>query len=522
MNNVMTNKDRICLTMQMTFIVGFIAYGFMYANVMFTHDAATLFYSDQTIGFISGKWFLDVIMQGVNLGFQLPWLNGIYSLAILGVTFYYMSKILNINSRIGIASLIGVVTIFPTILQCQIYVSSIDVYMTAFLMSVLAAYCVSKELNWWRVLLSALFMAFSIATYQAYVGITLCLMLNVMINKIFDGDSPYNIIKRAFCYLGSIVGCGVIYLVANKVILAMNNATIQSYQGQDKLGQFESIGQIVELVKLAYGKVYSYYWSYGTYGFVPVPVVNAQRVLIVLSVVFLIILFIKKRIYKNVLNTLFLFIIISLMPLAMGFLTVANPYLSFDSILYRMPYVYFFILFIYLVEEICKEFVEFKIKSVNIFRIIATVLVIFIVFRGVTLCNVAGFKLKMDYDRSISMGTQLVTEVQMVEGYTTEVPIQIIGNFDTSKFYYSRGEGFDALLSGMIGYGYWNSFTYSSVIPGFLMCEIGFKGNIIGTSPWNDEIALKTEVREMPCWPDDGSIKMVDGEIVIKLSEIVQ
>ena len=104
----------------------------------------------------------------------------------------------------------------------------------------------------------------------------------------------------------------------------------------------------------------------------------------------------------------------------------------------------------------------------------------------------------------------MISAIKSVDGYSEKLPVSIVGVIDSEE--YTQGEGFEQ-------FGLWNTTIGSQIsrtwtFKGFLKYHLGF-------SPIWEEIDLSNEenkriVDSMPTYPSDGSIKIVDGHVVIK------
>lgn len=113
----------------------------------------------------------------------------------------------------------------------------------------------------------------------------------------------------------------------------------------------------------------------------------------------------------------------------------------------------------------------------------------------------------------------MVTQIRSVEGYRTGLPLAIIGRqteIEDSEHTMESlmGKKFNVpgkSESNINGYSRWHILIqYLGYNPEFLFDDK------------TSEIAKWDEVRAMPCYPEDGSIKIVDDIIVLKLSDEVK
>ena len=108
----------------------------------------------------------------------------------------------------------------------------------------------------------------------------------------------------------------------------------------------------------------------------------------------------------------------------------------------------------------------------------------------------------------------MITQIKSLEGYNDELPLALVGN-EINDATNNMG----SLVGGTFGLG----GKADSNISVYSRNQIITK--YLGFAPrFCDYQELKAlmeneEVEEMPSYPDDGSIKIVDGVIVVKIME---
>lgn len=110
---------------------------------------------------------------------------------------------------------------------------------------------------------------------------------------------------------------------------------------------------------------------------------------------------------------------------------------------------------------------------------------------------------------------RITARMEETEGYVLgETPVAIIGSLSESDMMVSR-EGFEGFGTGT----YENSsLTYYKTYEKYFDFVAGYPVNLLEEEEAL-KLAEKDEVQSMPCFPDMGACKMIDGTMVIKLSE---
>ena len=147
--------------------------------------------------------------------------------------------------------------------------------------------------------------------------------------------------------------------------------------------------------------------------------------------------------------------------------------------------------------------------------------------------NTCYMKLEVCQTQAISYFTTLITRIKSVEGYKDELPVAYINAYDkqdetipyikeydnlTAVYPYriadllSTPEKTALMKSGYSDHGYLiNNYAWIY----FMKIWCGYEPQLVEKG---DRLKLETlpEIRNMPQYPDDGSIKIIDGVVVVK------
>ena len=127
----------------------------------------------------------------------------------------------------------------------------------------------------------------------------------------------------------------------------------------------------------------------------------------------------------------------------------------------------------------------------------------------------------MEFDLTISTITRVITRVEEIEGYEVgKTPVVIIGDLNKGSLAIKK-ENLDYDTTGLGGTF---ATTYNRSYYRFINYYLGYPMNIVdkndAESTIAKELSNKDEIKQMPCYPNEGSIKMVEGYLIIKFSNI--
>ena len=193
------------------FAIGVLAHFYKITNWLPNWDSLVFRYDPQNmIGL--GRWFLPVVCS-LSSHYDLPFLNGLISILFHALGAVYICRILYVQKHIT-AGLIGAMLVsFPTVTSVLMYNYVADGYAIAFFLSVLAAWYMTKPKP--QYLLASVLIALSSGIYQAYITVTVMLVLLYLIDEIlfWHISVPAVLKKCGFMLVSGILGLALYGIV---------------------------------------------------------------------------------------------------------------------------------------------------------------------------------------------------------------------------------------------------------------------------------------------------------------------
>lgn len=140
------------------------------------HDGLSSMYFDQNM-ITSGRWFLSVAC-GFSSYFTIPWIIGLIGLLWLALTAVALTELLELADPLVIIAVSGLLVSFPALASTFAYVFTMDGYMMALFLAILAVLLRKTEKGW---LAGAVCLAFSMGIYQAYLPFAILLCVYVIL-----------------------------------------------------------------------------------------------------------------------------------------------------------------------------------------------------------------------------------------------------------------------------------------------------------------------------------------------------
>lgn len=503
-----------------TVLFGLFGHGMMLLNFYYAHDGCGQFDLGTTCAL--GRWVLDVFekLHRVVWGmytYETNWFQGLISLLFIGLTNYLIIDFLEISGKIRQILLCGILAVFPSITGLFAYMFTAPYYLFSMLLAVSAAVlacrtaeriCGRKE-KLLRFVAAAVILCISIGIYQAYLSHFAVVVVLFLIKKEINGEYEEN--KKRFhdiLFLLLVAAAGlVIYLVTNRIYLACADAGMWRYQGLDHFGISDVQGYLNRISR-AYYRFFIPDPDFGKNMF-PFRMYTVYRLLLIPAVVLCSAVLVVRRWKQSRWAGGFLLFYILVLPVAVNFIYILTEESAVYSLtLYAQSFV--FVIFILFAERVaCRAPLKEWSRAGLLF---VSALCLYACLFYCKLDNVEYTKLGEYIEQNKSWYTTLVTRIKSVENFSDTLPVVYINEYEKKDEDLYYDQMFSAIAispyddSNITVNGYWwkdQMFIYTGFHP-VLESEKNF--------------ASLPEVQSMACYPDDGSIQIVNGTVVVKFS----
>lgn len=492
------------ITFIATILTGLFAQGMGIFNKYSVNDDSMNFGVGYT--YTSGRWMLDILsffeekLFG-DIHYSLSTFNGMISLVFIALAACLLINILDLENIVFCAFTGSLMVCFPVVTSIFGYMYTLHYYMFSLLCGVLGAYFVCKKDQWHYWVSGIVLMASSVGIYQAFIPFTISVLLMYLIKYVYsDNCSGKNSMIMTGRVGGSAVMFMLFYFVVNKIYLFIMKAELSGYRGVDTMGKLpvkEYISRGVEAYRLYInGDCFAHHCMY--------PAHMLYIYFIVLAASFALSVFLGYRLAKaDILKAIVFFALVLLFPLCVNFIIVMVEYEKIHSLMVYsslLPFVYF----VWLLEQI--EFKHFK-KLIS-YAVVA--MLIFIITMYCRIDNKCYLQATYIQQESITYFTSLITQIKSVEGYDDELPVVFINPTekrdeslnDIEEFYTIGYLPYDFRVEDYINNYRWLSYIHQ-------WC--GYEPVIAEEDDFKD----LEEVKNMPHYPDDGSIKIINDTVVV-------
>ena len=498
-------------------LFGVLAHGCMLFNKFSWHDdLAHLFHIDINTAVKMGRWLRAILgavvaklAGGANL--SLPLIHGAASILLIGLSAYTVIRLLDIEGRVPQALLCGLMEAIPVVTATFAYMFTAPYYFLALLLSVLGVFIAIRMNALPGYAIASVCICCAMGLYQAYVAVAVSLFVIVLIFDTFDGKFPGagHLIGRGVWYAGTCVCALAEYAVVWQVCLRVRGVRISNYQGISSV-QSSGLAAYLKRIPMAYQRF-----------FLSIPrkienlYPNGLRYvqIVVLALCALCSVYLVLRRWKESrLQAALMALLIALLPLCFNL-----EYLFGAENLHTLMLYGQCMLYVYLACAVLRMLRGGAKPGVAVYRLAAVTL-------AVMLCmdayydNSCYLKAEVQQQQTISDMTVLVSRIQSVEGYKDTMPVCL---YKVKKGHEDATRTSDPELSdiGIMGIASIppnakaNPTAYLMNCVNVMARWCGFSPKIVDPSDFDRPDVLE----DMPYYPDDGSIRIVDDTIVVKM-----
>lgn len=471
------------------------------------HDGLSSIYFDQNM-ITSGRWFLTVAC-GFSSFYTIPWVIGLLGLFFLGLAAAALTELLEVRRSWAVVAVSGLLVAFPALVSTFAYVFTLDGYMLALLLAILAVLFTKKYR--YGFLPGSLCLAFSLGTYQGYLAFAMILSAFSILMLAMDRMGIWEKVKKGLRYLYMGVLGAVLYYVILQVLLQLQGKVLDTYQGISGLSpDAASSAGIFSRIAGMY-RDFAGFSARGNVLFNNWISAAAWILLVCAALAAAVLLATKRKWWKS--PWFFVIIVVALfaLPLVTNIILLVSPSVTYH-LLMRYQWVLFPIGLVAFVDRRTEELRGGAALEWVVFG--AAFALVF--FYGVT-DNIGYSNLNRKYEKTYAYCLRLLDRIEQTPGYYPGIPIAMVGVVGDEQF-----PATDVTLpvtSGMIGINgdilLYTGENYRLFIQNYLGATLNILPAEAMVEMYYDE-----EYIDMDSFPGENSIKIIDGVMYIKTENI--
>lgn len=493
-----------------TLITGIVTYGYYVTNNINSYDNINNTPCLTAGGTQSGRWFLSLLTrltEKLNLLYNIRFFEFLVSIVILALTCIILCKAFDFKKRVYYILFTAITISFPAMVSTAFFIYTMPYYMLAIFLSAVGFYLVEKSGKLYTYFIFSLLVSFSIGVYQAYYPFIASLAVLSLIKMCFDSESkPIEIIKKSVKYFTSIVLSYIFYRFFLSLSLKFYNADLLDYQGIDKMGQIE-LNRIPAMIK----EMYYNYFLLPTHSYYSISDSLISKLLIILTLLFsaiiLLLLLRKNKSAKN-LEALFLTLIL---PVSANFITIMVP----EGTIYTLMTLGIIVMFYYpivllnMLDDTERNIKEIVVLVISIVVLTASVNYAF-------LANGSFVALQYTNIKTENYFNTMFTRIKLVDGYKSDMDIIFVGDVISDESFDDNWLEPTFDIGGMRQFNnsdaeknQMNEFSRDAFIKNYL----GYTVEKITDEQYDK---YKLDIDEMNTYPNDNSIRIIDGNVYVK------
>ena len=427
---------------------------------------------------------------------------------------YLIIRILNIKESVGRVSVILICISIPATAGNLGYMTFAGYDLAGALLAVVAAYyCICHE-NKKSLILSSFLLALAIGEYQCYLTLFLAILMCHFIGYLIIEERSDRLLKVFIRYAVTTLLSVVLYLIINRAVLSYFHENLTDYGSINTYG-IVPVAEYFKRIVLAYKDFINP--EYTMYTMFPMRYFW-HAILLGLLLLEMIVIGVYIVSKKKVVSIVFWVLLAVVIPMVFNFNIVMYGTRPLHS-LHQYQYILLYALIIMLGELICKPVIRaiYPVKNIHFGRVYLLVAgyVFFMGFLYVRYDNLCYTEAELRQSQAISYFNALISDIHNADGYYNEIPVCYVNEFDKRlPSNHDNYEGKNLIVTN----------PYNSEI----------MGNIAMTHSWREYMAqwcnyapystpvisqlseaAQLKVESMPRYPDKGSIKVIEGTLVI-------
>ena len=462
------------------------------------------YYRNANYSTSQARWMLRFINELAGKNVIIPIVTVLGYCLMIGISAFIILRMIHLKKKIPAVLITATMVSFPIILHHFAFLYMALAYSFSFLLVVLGVFFIRKR-KIYGYILGTLCFLFMLGSYQAYIGAVSAFAIIMLIYDALYEKS----MKKYLSDFGFTALCGMVACLINQPFSRLMMMIFRT--GTDARVSDFSVKSI--FTNIGFSLTYSYKWFFSYFSD---SAVLARKYLylglLVVTVVLAVLAVIKKFKEKSTAGAITFIIGILLLPLGMNLLLVLMPTNGMCDIL-RYQYVLIFVLLFMLLEYTGEQVIS------HICYYASVLFIIGLLWGYVISANSTAMMYKLSYDHAIQQAMLMMEEIEDMDGYEKNVTHIIMGGsfpYDTVKERYPKIFRFAEQEGGPV---FWDN------VYGMTNCRYHFFQDFLGVDAgWISDgeylaAVQSEEYAKMPCWPEDGSIQMIDGSVVIKLWE---
>ena len=464
----------------------------------------------------SGRYLLGTL-RALFSDFSMPWVNGLVTILALSLVAALAVAILRVKKPLYAALCGALLLAFPSVGNFLSYMYTVDANMLGLLLGVIGAFLLDRYR--FGFFPAAALFALSIGVYQANICFAGALMATRGLVVLLSGERDNRGVLVLLCKCVFAFGAGAaLYALINRLALSAQGLALSSYMGLAD-AKLSGAGDLVVRGMDAF---------HGYFGFLTdTSREMSERVIPFLHAALLLIsgaLFLRlalRRFRTSPLQAALSAALFLLLPAAYYSVALFKPQTVHVLMVYSAVFTY--LLPLALLETRAPSPADDVRTLQPVLRAAGWGVVLLVAccaFLWGLYANKGYLMLQLKYENSYALLNRVVDRIERQPGYAAGTPVAFIGSPSKGGYPPSKAEYLGDFTSDM-GFGNADDFGFvddDKHIRYFIRYYLGVSFAEIGEGTLA-ALEVSPAVAAMPAYPDAGSVRLVDGVLIVKFSK---
>ncbi len=484
-------------------LTGLAVHLYKFTNTLYNHDALYSVYGSNDMVSV-GRWLLGAACLPSSC-FDLPWVNGLFTLLWIALTAAVLADLFDIQKTAPLILTGALLVSFPSVTSTIFFEYLSDGFMLSMLLSALAVrFSMVGDRVKAHVPLAAALLCLSCGIYQAYVSFALLLsMCHFMLELLKGGRDK----KDYFRWIGKqflVYGLGLAaYYAVWQLRLRLGHIAVTDYQGVSQLGDFSVAMLLGAVAKTARtlaafflgGNVFKYGWSFYA-------VLNAAFLLLLAAA--LVCAACRARIWRTPERLVLLLLSLLSLPVFACIWYFLSPSVIYHGVM---------------LQSLCVLYIFALLLTDRLFRLplrnAAMLFFALLALKFGLMANAAYFEMERSNRASLVTASEMLACIhQQDDGSVTR--IAFLGSRDRSLAQ-TGAPGADGML--VLAHQIRPNLIYDHTYASLYFVNVLDSGYVPLSGSELEELEASGEADGMPVWPRQGSVRIIGDTAVIRLAE---
>ncbi len=458
---------------------------------------------------------LQILIDKLRMNMITPVLTTLFCIVLLAFVAILINRIIK-NERLMAQLLIGQLLLFmPCTSGSLTYFYCSDSFMLAFLCVVLAVYIVRNYQTWTGYLLGIALVFGSLYLYQAYLCVVFAFAVLLLLVDILAGRNVKDALRAFGSFVITSVSAVVAYVVSFKILQSVLHLNVRADRGFG-FDLAAILGDLPSLLGNAYVNFYEYFFGNrllnNTFG--GRWAINAAVLLI--CVCFICMAAAKQKIWKNLGKSTVVLVCIVAFPIALEAITIMSP----DVDKYGATGIIMVptMVCMYLLAVALGNVVTVPSKR-NYLPLLSHGVIMLFVWNSIVFTSLCINSMQLQLHKTETVADMMVEQIVEECGYVPYQKLLVAGSMEDGNFPALYEWPTEAIQGSSASYGFmWDTYTGNECC--WILFLKQYKGVQFEEVDYEQyqKILQDAQYQEMPVFPNEGSVKEIDGVVVVKMS----